>query len=218
MELLKRPRRSETISQPLTGRPEPHPQSTPPEHTGELLPQDPDLREAFTQLPTPRFEYLANPQEDAFARNTATAPSYLEAYTQAGYPAPSHSKAHRLAGTPRLQERIAYYQNLQAQRLDVRADRITAEIAALAFVDITEAFDHSDRLLPIHQIPKHHTRAIQAIDTHTRTRILESGEEIVTTHTKLKYHDKYKALDLLSRIKGMTAPDASTPKIEINIK
>ena len=167
---------------------------------------DPDLREALDSAPQARFQYLASPQEDQFARACVVMPSIRQAYLLAGFPAGTNTlqMASRLRGTPRIEERVAHYAAVQAARLDIRDERLLAELAAVAFSDPADFYGpDGDKLVNIHDIPRHARAAIKTINDDTRTTVDVEGNVTTNRSTHIALIDKGKALETLIRVKGL---------------
>jgi len=83
------------------------------------------------------------------------------------------------------------------KQLNVTAERILQEIAAVAFLDPAEMFDANGLPLPIYKMPEHVRRAIASLDVKT-----EFGDDDVIIR-KIKAEPKLKALELLGKTFAM---------------
>jgi hypothetical protein len=79
-------------------------------------------------------------------------------------------------------------------------DRIRQELASVGLVDIREAFDERGVLKPVHQLPKAIAAAISSIDTFE---VFDKEGNRTGTTTKIKFHEKLKALALMGAHFGM---------------
>lgn len=105
----------------------------------------------------------------------------------------------------RIDEELA----AQQDRTEVTADRVIAEIAKLAFIDIKRLYDENDNLIPISCLPNDVSAAISGVEvnvtrTHKASRKGVDGDEededgCEESIHKIKLWDKKGALDLLAR-------------------
>ena len=122
-------------------------------------------------------------KEDAIARERALTTKTLgQCYLEAGYS--SKVKEPRVAAAavlnkPHVQERVDYYRSMMAAKLDIRAERILAEFAAIAFADPLDAFDMDEggylQIKPLDRMPPWARRSIMSIKT--KRRILDGAGE-----------------------------------------
>jgi hypothetical protein len=145
------------------------------------------------------FEYTVTDQEETFCRVLALENDLYKAWQTAGYhelaTIPNmRREALKLANQERMVERTEYYQMQLRKKLDVRDERILAELAAIAFSDPMDAF-HPDG------VPKNLTE----IPAHARAAIKEYmiTEGMDGVNYTLKNHDKLKALQMLVNIKNL---------------
>lgn len=174
---------------------------------------DPDVREALVSVGTPQFQGMASPAEDLFARLCVTTPDLADAYITAGYEAGRNRgqtlvRASRLRAAPNIEERVRHYTAVQRARMDVREDRILAELAAVGLSDPLDFFHPDGTPRQLDQIPAHARAAIREVSiTQTQTVDPEGNVSTRGLH-QYKLADKIKALDLLCRVKGlMVAPE-----------
>lgn len=167
-----------------------------------------DLRDALQRRPEPAFSFHVSPQEESLARAYAIHHDAARAYADAGYPQlvdrrTESQAAYRLLQTKRVQERLDYYHELQKARLDIRDDRLMAEVAAISFSDPADFFDADGKLLGVHQIPRHARAAISSIEVNTTEDLQEDGSTRIKTKARIQLWNKLKAIDTAARIKGM---------------
>ncbi len=95
---------------------------------------------------------------------------------------------------PLIIDAIAAERERLKSDLDITPERVLKELAALAFVDMSQAYDKHGHLLNIHEMPEDVRRAINGFE-------LESHDKQgMTTYTKkIKNSDKKGALELLGK-------------------
>jgi phage terminase small subunit len=114
----------------------------------------------------------------------------------------------RVEGKPLLQNpavslRIEHLQELAQRRNEVTVDRVIAEYAKLAFLDIRKAFDGDGNLKPIHEMDDDTAAAIAGIEVDVKSTSVD-GEALQTSKIhKLKLSDKKGSLDSLAKTMGM---------------
>lgn len=123
--------------------------------------------------------------------------------------------AYKLLQMLRVSERLDYYHQLQAVRLDIRDDRLMAELAAVAFSDPIDFFGEDGKMLDLKLIPKHARAAISTIEINEVEDLLENGDTRIKRRTKIQLWNKMKALDLAARVKGLyhDASRADAPRV-----
>lgn len=184
-----------------------------------------DPRDALAAVPPPVFRYHVSPQEESLARAYAIHHDAARAYQEAGYPQLADRRtesqaAYRLLQTERVQERMDYYHDLQRARLDIRDDRLMAEVAAIGFSDPIDFFSEDGKLLDVHQMPKHARVAISSIEINTTEDLQEDGTTRIKTKARIQLWNKLKALDLAARVKGMyhDPSKADAPRVIIDMR
>lgn len=103
----------------------------------------------------------------------------------------------RLLKRPVIAELITERQAHRARRLEVTADRVTEELAKLAFYDVRELFDESGRLKEITELDDISAAAIAGIDIAEEKRNPDTGVQSWTKRIKLA--DRRGALELLGK-------------------
>lgn len=184
-----------------------------------------DLRDALQRRPEPVFGYHVSPQEESLARAYAIHHDAARAYADAGYPQlvdrrTESQAAYRLLQTKRVQERLDYYHELQKARLDIRDDRLMAEVAAISFSDPADFFDANGKLLTVHEMPRHARAAISSIEINTTEDLQEDGSTRIKTKARIQLWNKLKAIDTAARIKGMYHDPAKDepPRVIIDMR
>ena len=102
--------------------------------------------------------------------------------------------ASELLTFPNIQEAILKEKEKMTKKIEITQDRIAEELAKIAFSDIKDFVEFGPKHLKIKQDKDVDGACIQEVSSHTGTR---------GASTKLKLHDKMKALELLGRYKGM---------------
>lgn len=124
-----------------------------------------------------------------------------QAAIAAGYKENSAAQyAQKLLRKDYILERIEQLQQKQYEKLEITVDRIKSELAAVAFLDIGEAFHEDGTLKEIQDMPEQVRRAIGGM-TITVTRNQKETTEYETKNVKII--DKIKPLELLGKELGM---------------
>lgn len=148
------------------------------------------------------------PKQERFAQKYVELGNASEAYRQA-YAAANMGgeavavEAFRLLGNPKIALRVEALQDLALRRHQVTVDRVIAEYAKLAFLDIRKAFDENGNLKPIHEIDDDTAAAIAGIEAETLFEGQGKDRKAVGTLRKIKLVDKKGALADLGRYLGM---------------
>jgi len=167
-----------------------------------------------------------SPKEDALARAYVLTTNTLQQnYVVAGYA--DHGQNNRQLASQALQrphvaERVDYYRSMMNAKLDIRAERITAEFASIAFVDPIDVFDIKDGIVTVKdldQIPPWARRAIMSVKSKRTVNISEGGDEYETTEIEVKFHPKVAALTKLAEIKNMfkESNKAKAPQVHLDL-
>lgn len=126
------------------------------------------------------------------------------AYTRAGYKGDAETarrNASRMLTNADVQTYVSRLQAERAQRTQITADRVLAEIARVAFANITDVIEWSQQgisVVPSDGLSVDSTAAIaEVIMNETQS---ESG---VTRQIKIRMHDKLKALGKLADHLGL---------------
>lgn len=119
-----------------------------------------------------------------------------QAAIRAGYAAGSaHVTASRLLNRPSVRASVA---STIGDRFGVTRWTIVEELAAIAFHNIAEYMDWSDGSVTV--VPS-------LMLTETQLKAVASARLTGSGCTELKFHDKLKALELLSRALGYVVPE-----------
>lgn len=98
-----------------------------------------------------------------------------------------------------MQERIAVLQEPILKEQNITKERVSLEMARLAFNDPRKAFDSNGLMLPVKEWPDEVAAAISSIKV-TETEI---NEDVTVQVKEIKFWDKGKQLDLAARHLGM---------------
>lgn len=114
-----------------------------------------------------------------------------------------NSKPWEWRHKPRVAAEITFQIKARARKFEVTNDRITQELAFLAFNDPGEFYDDEGNLLSIHSIPEEARRALGKLDVEELFEMVDGERVYVGRLKKLGITDKVKALALLVKIQGM---------------
>jgi phage terminase small subunit len=151
------------------------------------------------------------PKQEAFCQRYIELGNATEAYRLAYdadgmKPASISRKAFELLENVKITAYITDLKARQLKRHDVTVDRVLAEYAKLAFLDVRKAFDANGVLLPIHELDDDTAAAISGLEVDKKVSKMtdENGEPMVESHLhKIKLSDKKGALDSLAKTLGM---------------
>lgn len=140
------------------------------------------------------------PKQERFCREYLIDLNATQAAIRAGYSEhTAQEQGSRLLSNAKVKEFIDKLKEKRNARLDIKADDVLREVARLAMVDITEAFDDEGNLKPIKQIPEDVRRAISGIEVEDLFEGHGSDRERIGTLRKAKFWDKVKTLELLGK-------------------
>lgn len=111
--------------------------------------------------------------------------------------------AKELLDNPKITSRVEELQELARKRHQVTVDRVIAEYAKIAFLDIRKAFGEDGDLKPIHEIDDDTAAAIAGIESEAVFEGSGRDRERVGTLKKIRLVDKKGALDSIARHLGM---------------
>lgn len=145
-----------------------------------------------------------NEKQRQFAKEYLIDLNATQAAIRAGYsPKTAGVQGHELLKNPKIQEFIQQSINRVEKKLDISAERIMQEYARVAFADIRNygEWDATGRatMKPSVELSDDETAAISEITVTTTVR--DDGNTAVVS--KMKLADKLRALDGLSKIRGL---------------
>ena len=169
-------------------------------------------------------------KEDNLAREcTLTTNTLQENYKKSGYATNgkySRQEAAKVLSRPHVIERVDYYKSKVAAKLDIRVERVQAEVAAIAFMDPIDIFDIHDGVMTVKSldtVPPWARRAIMSIKQVTKHIGSEGdGDKQVTvfeTTLEVKFHPKVQALKMIAEFKNMFAENNKSlaPKVHLDL-
>lgn len=138
------------------------------------------------------------PKQERFCEEYLVDLNATQAYKRAGYnvktDATAAQSANRMLRNVKVQERISELRTQQSKRTEITADRVIAELAAIAFADRTELAkvdkNGSVRFAPTDSLPDDVKKVISGIKEG------KFGTEVLS-------YDKVKALELLGKHLGL---------------
>lgn len=127
-----------------------------------------------------------------------------QAAIRAGYSAKTaEQQGYQLLQLPLVAEAVAKRQAERLASVDVTAERVLRELAAIGFSDIRAIFDEHGQLRPVNELPDGVAPVIAAVEV-TKQRTRTSGDETTEEWvSKVKAWDKPKALEMLARHLGL---------------
>ena len=152
---------------------------------------------------TPKQEAAAQ----AYVERGDKTDAYRSAYDTSGMkPETVNRAAFELFENPKIAARVKELREAHLKRHNVTVDRVLAEYAKLAFLDIRRAFDADGNLIPIHQLDDATAAAISGLEVDKKVSKMtdENGDPMVESYLhKIKFSDKKGALDSLAKTFGM---------------
>ena len=148
------------------------------------------------------------PKQEAFCQRYIETGNATEAYRLAYdakgmKPSSVSRKAFELLENVKITAYLADLKARQLKRHDVTVDRVLAEYAKLAFLDIRKAFDADGNLRPIHELDDDTAAAIAGLEVEALFEGRGADRELTGRLHKLKLSDKKGALDSLAKHLGM---------------
>ncbi len=105
------------------------------------------------------------------------------------------------------------------EKTEITAERVIAELAKIGFANTQDFVNGNNSILELKHIDRDKTAAVSSVET-----TISESHEIVTTRTKLRFHDKVQALEKLGRHLGIfkvdneQAPPPPPPaEIQVNL-
>lgn len=153
---------------------------------------------------------LPNAQHEAFARALVAGSSACDAYVKAGYK-PHRANASRLSANDSIKARVAELTEKAAEKVGVTRERITAELAKIAFGDVRGVVRWTGELVASEEegsegqlIAANQVLLISSdkVTDDAAAMVAEIGQN-ATGGVRVKFHDKKAALELLGKDLGM---------------
>lgn len=174
------------------------------------------LAESYIQQP--KFKYAPRPREIDFAQLIASGGAPVESLIHSAIISASdasllsrkelYEMATRLLSSEAIQERIDHFTALHRASMEVTADRIRQEGAAIAFSD-PALMQHPDGtpITNLHDLPRYLRAAIKEFYIDN------------TGQPRYKLHDKLKAMQMIGDMEGHfnEAHKAKAPVVNVNL-
>lgn len=141
------------------------------------------------------------PKQRVFVREYLVDLNATQAAIRAGFsPKTARIQASGLLAKPNIREVLAKAHRRHAEKAEIKAEDVLAELKRLAFSDLGEAFDATGALKAIRDMPDDTRRAISGAEVVMRSCGDGEAPEVVR---KIKLWDKLKALELLAKHLGL---------------
>ena len=152
--------------------------------------EETELQPSRPALTARRWEFV----RQYVALNNGSAAARRAGYSERS----ASSEASRLLKNDEVMQAVEWYRASEAERLGVTAERVLAELAAIAFADLGDYVRVVDGVpvLDMSELPAGATRALASVDSSS------SGG------VRFKLHDKQAALVTLARSFGLLAADS----------
>jgi phage terminase small subunit len=136
-----------------------------------------------------------------------------QAAIRAGYSEKTaEQQASRLLSNAKLQGEIERSKAAQIERIELSADRVLQELAAVAFVDIRGFYDEHGNLKAMHQLTAAQGKALAGVESMKRN--VTAGDGVMDTVYKIKLWDKIRALETLAKHFGLLVDRV---QVDINV-
>lgn len=148
---------------------------------------------------------VLTPKQQLFVEEYLIDLNATQAAIRAGYSEnTARSMGSENLSKPDIQEAISEAMQARSDRTEITADMVLQELAKPAFIDIRDAFDDENQLLPIKEMPEHVARAIGSIEMrHVKTTHRTVGEDEEITEQEsiktMKMVCKKGSLELIGR-------------------
>ena len=140
------------------------------------------------------------PKQAAFVAEYLVDLNATQAAIRAGYSErTAGSQGERLLKKVEVQIALAEAQQKRAERTEITADNVLAEIAKVAFSDVRKIFDSNGGLVRISDLDDAAAACVAGCDLVT----VSKGEGEIEHVAKIKLADKLKALELAGRHLGL---------------
>ena len=159
-----------------------------------------------------------------FAKEYAIDANGTRAAMAAGYttdPAGAAVTASRLLGDIKIRQEIDRHIESQIETANVSKAIVVREIARVAMSDVTEMLDEDGSITNLKRLPKGQRIALNSVTVEERTeRGRDGSAPTIVRTTKVRMHDKIKALDQLARMMGLYEADnrqQAAPQINLSL-
>lgn len=118
---------------------------------------------------------------------------------------------------PEIESYISSLRKNKSQELDFSFERISKELAKVAFGDVKNYFNDNGRLIDINELESHVSSSIKSV-TVQQEKVTVYGEvNIESSVKKIESYDKLKALELLGKMFGHFSKDNEQKKGESQV-
>lgn len=147
-----------------------------------------------------------SPKQERFVEEYLIDLNATQAAIRAGYsPKTARFQACKLLTNPNIQEMIQRKRAKMSEKLEISAERVLQEQAKLAFYNVLELFNDDGTMKPISEIKDTLGAAIHGLEVIDITSFKEDdgSQTLQTFLKKVKFQDKGKALEALSKHLGL---------------
>ena len=148
-------------------------------------------------------------KQERFCREYLIDHNATQAAIRAGFSKKTaNEQGSRLLANVNISKRLQQLTAPVFKKLEVTHERITEELAKIAFLDVSSMYDKDGNLLRIIDMPEDTRRAVAGIRVTRRT--MGDEEMVIDTTTDLKISDKQVALDKLGKHLDYYEKDSSS--------
>ena len=149
-------------------------------------------------------------RQERFCREYVVDLNATQAAIRAGYSSNGAAvNATKLLKNNNVKKKIAQLQSEIAKRVEITADMVVRELAAIGFADVRECFDASGNLINPRKLPESIAKVVAGID------MIEVKKDVRVK--KIKLWNKVQALESLAKHLGMYQQDSGATAININV-
>lgn len=145
-----------------------------------------------------RYEAFAN---EYVANGLNATQAYLKIYKNSKNEKSARVQSCNLLTNHNVQEFIQKAQAEAAKKTEITRDMLLAELAAIGFADLSTMVDENGQVKPFSEMGKS-TKAISEIQTDSRS----IDDQVIEKRSRIKAHDKLKAIQMLSNMLGFDTP------------
>ncbi|HTL13079.1 MAG TPA: terminase small subunit [Bdellovibrionota bacterium] len=143
---------------------------------------------------------LSNPRREAFCQEYLVDKNATKAAERAGYSKNSaQEQGSRLLSDAMVRARVDELLANQEKRTQITADRVLKELARVAFMDLSGAYNDAGGLLAVKDMPEDVRRAIAGVKIYDEFDGVGREREKIGETTEIKTIDKVRALELLGK-------------------
>lgn len=155
---------------------------------------------------TPKKRSL-NPKQESFCQLYTKHWNATRAAKEAGYSEKAAAETgYKLCQILSVKARIAELTEHALAEAGITRERVLKELALLATVDPSEAYDNLGQLLPMREMPEHVRRAVSKVKSFEQFNGFGDDRELIGFTKEVEFSPKKGALDSLAKYLGL-APD-----------